>query len=52
MSTNKTVSDVYAALDAFAPFDTAEEWDHVGLQVGDSAAAVTRTLVCLDVTAA
>jgi len=47
---NKTVGDVYAALDTLAPFDTAEEWDHVGLQVGDLAAAVTRTLVCLDVT--
>ena len=46
----QTVRDVYAALDHMAPFDTAEEWDHVGLQVGDFAAAVTRALVCLDVT--
>ncbi len=52
MKKTKTVSDVYAALNAFAPFDTAEAWDHVGLQVGDSAAAVTRALVCLDVTSA
>ena len=46
----KTVRDVYTALDRFAPFDAAEEWDHVGLQVGDFAAPVTRALVCLDAT--
>ena len=46
----KTVRDVYDALNRFAPFDTAEEWDHVGLQVGRLSAEVTRALVCLDVT--
>lgn len=46
----KTVRDVYEAIDCLAPFDTAEEWDHVGLQVGDLSAAVIRALVCLDVT--
>ena len=28
------VKDVMAAVDRLAPFDLAEPWDHVGLQVG------------------
>ena len=28
------VKDVIAAVDRLAPFDLAEPWDHVGLQVG------------------
>ncbi|MBR3289500.1 MAG: Nif3-like dinuclear metal center hexameric protein [Clostridia bacterium] len=50
MQLTRTVQDVYEAIDRFAPFDTAEAWDHVGLQIGDRSAEVTRALVCLDVT--
>lgn len=45
-----TVGGWVAAVDALVPERTAEHWDHVGLQVGDPAAAVTAVLLCLDVT--
>ncbi len=47
-----TVGRVLDLLDGLAPFSLAEEWDNVGLMVGDPGAAVTGILVALDVTAA
>ena len=41
---------VLAAVDRLAPFELAEPWDSVGLQVGDSEAEVRRLLVALDPT--
>lgn len=46
-----TVDDVVAFLDAAAPPDTAEEWDNVGLLVGDRRAPVDALLTCLTLTA-
>lgn len=44
------ICDILAAIDAFAPFATAQEWDNSGLLVGSPETAVTRALVCLDIT--
>lgn len=35
----------------FAPLDTKEEWDNVGLMVGDKNKEIKKAFVCLDVTA-
>ena len=43
------VRDVIAAVDGLAPFDLAESWDHVGLQVGAPGDEVHRVLVTLEV---
>ncbi|HOS97188.1 MAG TPA: Nif3-like dinuclear metal center hexameric protein [Deltaproteobacteria bacterium] len=43
-----TTRDVMAVLDALAPFDSAEEWDTVGLMVGDPSRRVETILVALD----
>ncbi len=45
-----TVKDILNALERFAPFETAEEWDNSGLIVGDENQTVTRILTTLDVT--
>lgn len=45
-----TVGSVAAALGEFAPPALAENWDNVGLLVGDPAAPVTRVLSALDAT--
>jgi dinuclear metal center YbgI/SA1388 family protein len=45
-----TVADILAAVDNLAPFHLAEEWDNVGLLLGDAAWPVRRVLVSLDVT--
>jgi dinuclear metal center YbgI/SA1388 family protein len=42
------VSDIAGIINKFAPFASAEEWDNVGLQVGDPAAPVARMMVSLD----
>ena len=42
------VQDLLGALQARYPADLAEEWDNVGLQVGDPTATVSRVLVALD----
>jgi len=47
-----TVADILAAVDRLAPFRLAEEWDNVGLLLGDAAWPVRRVLVSLDVTEA
>ncbi len=45
-----TVKDIYSYIDSFAPFDSAEEWDNVGILVGDKNAQVTKALLSLDIT--
>ncbi|MBQ5840991.1 MAG: Nif3-like dinuclear metal center hexameric protein, partial [Clostridia bacterium] len=45
-----TIQDILTFLNDRAPFATAEEWDNVGLLVGDADAAVHRVLVALDAT--
>jgi len=41
------VSDIMRVMEGIAPARLAEDWDHVGLQVGDAAADVRRVLVGL-----
>ncbi len=43
------VSDILGILNRLYTPRLAEDWDNVGLQVGDPAAGVDRILVCLDV---
>jgi dinuclear metal center YbgI/SA1388 family protein len=43
------VRDVIAVVDRLAPFDLAEPWDHVGLQVGSPGDEVRGVLVTLEV---
>ncbi len=45
-----TVQDVCRFLDDFAPPRLAEEWDNVGLLVGDPAQTVERLMTCLTIT--
>lgn len=45
-----SVKDIVRILGGFAPFDTAEPWDNVGLLVGRRNAPVERVLLALDVT--
>ena len=45
-----TLREIAGIIDSVAPFRLAEEWDNVGLQVGDPRAHVTRLLVALEVT--
>ena len=40
--------DVMTVLETIAPFDSAEAWDNVGLQVGDPGSEVNAILVALD----
>ena len=42
------VRDIIAVVDRLAPFDLAEPWDTVGLQVGSPDAPVTAVLVALE----
>ena len=44
------VSDIFSFIDSFAPFDSAMNFDNVGVLVGDYRAEVKRCLVALDVT--
>ena len=44
------IVDIYNYIDSFAPFDTAMDFDNVGILVGDKNAEPTRTIVTLDVT--
>jgi len=43
------VADVVRVLEMLAPAALAEEWDNVGLLVGDRQRRVTKLLVCMDV---
>jgi dinuclear metal center YbgI/SA1388 family protein len=45
-----TISDVAGALEAWAPSGSAQDYDNVGLQVGDASRPVERGLVALDMT--
>lgn len=45
------VIDVYRFINSIAPFSSAASWDNSGLLVGSLENAVSKILVCLDVTA-
>ncbi len=45
-----TVGQIEKAISEWAPVETAQGYDNVGLQVGDPAARVSRVLVALDLT--
>lgn len=45
-----TIADVAKQLEAFAPVALAEDWDNVGLLVGDSAGVAERVMTCLTLT--
>jgi dinuclear metal center YbgI/SA1388 family protein len=45
-----TVGGVLSEIERLAPADLAEEWDHVGLQVGAPAQALRRVRVALELT--
>ena len=46
------VAEICQFLDAFAPPILAEEWDNVGLLVGDARQPVERVMTCLTITPA
>ena len=45
-----TVADVCGYLESFAPITLAEDWDNVGLLLGDRQTAVHKVMTCLTVT--
>ena len=47
-----TVKHIMDTLEQYAPVVLAEEWDHVGLMVGDRTKPVSKVLLALDVTQA
>lgn len=47
-----TLREICDFLDEFAPPHLAEEWDNVGLLVGDPAQSVSRVMTCLTITPA
>ncbi len=47
-----TTNEFTAFLESLAPLRLAEEWDNVGLLVGDRQASVTRVMTCLTITTA
>ena len=44
------LKEVIAELERFAPLDLAEDWDNVGLLVGDDQSEVKRVMTCLTLT--
>ena len=42
------ITDVIGVLNQLCPPDLAEDWDNVGLQVGDPTVEVSKILLCLD----
>ena len=46
------VADVCRYLESFAPAALAEDWDNVGLLMGDRQASVSKVMTCLTVTSA
>ena len=44
------VKEIGAFLEAFAPVQLAEDWDNVGLLVGDNEAEVAKVMTCLTIT--
>lgn len=45
------IGQIADVIEKFAPTDTAEEWDNVGLMLGDAEAECTGVMTCLDCTA-
>lgn len=45
-----TVKEIYKYIDSFAPFDSAEPWDNVGILIGSESAPVQKALAALDIT--
>lgn len=45
-----TVKEICLFLDRFAPLELAEDWDNVGLLLGDDAVRVAQALTCLTLT--
>lgn len=48
MSEKYTLSDVMAAMQEIAPVETANDWDHVGLMIGDMSSTVNGVVLALD----
>lgn len=46
------VIDIYLAINAIAPFESAMDFDNVGILVGDREAEIHRALIALDITPA
>ncbi|ACD94409.1 Nif3-like dinuclear metal center hexameric protein [Trichlorobacter lovleyi] len=46
--TNPKLSDIAGIINKKYPFRLAEDWDNVGLQLGDTTKSVTRIMVALD----
>jgi dinuclear metal center YbgI/SA1388 family protein len=46
--TKPKLSDVVGIINKKYPFNLAEEWDNVGLQLGDPATEITRIMIALD----
>ena len=44
------IQEIYNAIDAFAPFHTAADWDNSGILIGDPDAQTDSVFCCLDVT--
>lgn len=44
------ISEIVTALDTFAPFSTAQQWDNSGFLIGSPETDVTRAVVTLDIT--
>src|SRR5262249_43740451 len=44
------IADILAFLERFSPLDLAEEWDNVGLLVGDRRQNADRVMTCLTLT--
>jgi len=42
------LQDILSVLDSIAPFDSAEQWDSVGLMVGDPRQEIKSILIALD----
>ena len=51
-ATYPTIGDVGEALEGWAPLGSAQDYDNVGLQVGDARRVVHRALIALDLTPA
>ena len=49
-STVPRIADLIAFLERFAPLELAEEWDNVGLLIGDRQVDAPRVLTCLTLT--
>jgi len=49
MSHYPSVAEIWKTVEEWAPSSLAEEWDNVGIQVGDPAASVKKLVTALDV---